>query len=144
MFTQLIDFKDMAPGVIEMVMNQVQGIFRKHNLGSIFIVHANENKLRGKTFRDIEELEKYHLTKEDIKNGSAIADKSKGVVISLKRMKDLKMRFFPDQNEITEQEPDILEVYITKQNKGFPGMCKFVISDSLRIYPLKEDQINDI
>lgn len=142
MMTQLTDFKDMKPGVIEMIMNNLQIVLRKHGVPLLGVVHANENRLRGKTFKDMDELNKYFLTKEDIKYGSAIADKAKGVVISLRRLKDLKMRFFPEENEITAKDPDILDCFIVKQNKGFPGMAQFGITESLRVLPYKNDNGN--
>ena len=111
------DFKDRSALDIENAMNKLHDLTRKHNIHSIIVVQANENKYRGKVFSDPSELDSYRVSMEDIKGGSEYANRSR-LVITLTRPTFLKRQFFPEHASIFDNDLDILNIDIVKNNNG--------------------------
>lgn len=125
---------------IEEHINTLHTIFRKHGCHGLLLLQANENKLRnGKMFKNPNDLDRYKVGLEDIKNSAAWSERCR-VVMTLTRPVQMKKRFFPEQNELWSLEPDIINVNVVKQNDGDEGFCRLIMNHNFRVYPFVEEE----
>ncbi len=131
-FVVVIDLLSMIQGWgtepkdIEISMNTLHRIAKKHKIHVIGVVQTNENIFRSNTrvFKKPEELEHYKLTLKDIKNGSTYKERARLVFI-LNRPLQLKKRFFPEMAELWEGEPDLIMADLAKSNESDLRRIKF-------------------
>ena len=140
LLTMIREFSEYESAIsLEKAMNKFHSIVRKHNCHAYVLLQANENKLRsGRMFTNPNELDRYKVGLEDIKNAAVFAERCR-VIKTLTRPLQMKKRFFPEQNELWNLETDFVNLNIVKQNDGDEGYCKFVFNKNFRIYPWGED-----
>jgi hypothetical protein len=131
--SMMTDFGELTPNEIEIAMNKLHRVARKHKVHIIIVIQANENKIRNmKMFKKPEEIDNYYIGLEDVKGGAAYKERSR-VVIGLHRPVFMKKKYFPSMKEIWEAEPDIIQVHLLKQNDGDIGFAEMVLLDNFRI-----------
>jgi len=131
------DFSGADPYKIKEHINRLSTILKKHGLHAINLNQINENQIRSKKPKKIEDVDKIFFTKEDIEGGSSFSSRSR-VVIMGSRPKAMKRSFFPEEMELLDLEEDIMKLYIDKQNDGSPGkIYPELIFDphTFRLYP---------
>lgn len=140
----VVDFEDQEPRTILKCMDRLHRLAKKHNIHIHGIGQINETRLRGKTFKSPEDLDKYKPNLEDIYGGSAYAQRAR-VVNILHRPKFLKERFFPEMIHLWEAEPDILQFHCVKQNDGDLFLQEFVfIGETMRIVPFIKNSEEEV
>jgi KaiC/GvpD/RAD55 family RecA-like ATPase len=116
--TMLEDFGDMSPQRMEQVANRLNLLFRKHNTFPILVAQTNENQMRReRRFKKPEDVNYFHISREDIKGGSALFERCR-VVASLVRRRELLKRYFRDDIELWESQRDLIEFSTLKNNNG--------------------------
>ncbi len=139
LLSMVSDFGDLTPTEIEVAMNKLHIIARKHNIHVIGVIQANENKFRnGKMFKKSDELDYYKIGLEDIKGGSAFAERAR-VVLTLHRPLFMKRRFFPEMEDVWQLEEDIMWVNCIKQNDGDIFSLRMLFGSNFRIMPFADD-----
>lgn len=144
----LIDMMDEfgnadSPYKIKSAINKLHTITSRQKIHTIILAQANENKFRtGKIIKKPEELDYYKVGLEDIEGGAAYAARCR-VVMTLTRPLQLKKRFFAEQKEQWEDDIDLINVNIVKQNDGDEGFLQFVFGRNFRIFPYKKEKIED-
>lgn len=106
------------PILIEQGINKMNGIAKEENVCIVGIVQVNRETDSAKV-RTIEDLQLLRPTKNNIKNASAIAERSR-TVLSVFRAKHYADQFLKDDPE-AQFIPDILETQVLKQNMGRVG-----------------------
>lgn len=131
--SMMTDFGELTPNEIELAMNKLHRVARKHHVHIMIVIQANENKIRNmKMFKKPEEIDNYYIGLEDVKGGAAYKERSR-VVIGLHRPVFMKKKYFPSMKAIWEAEPDIIQVHLLKQNDGDIGYAEMVLLDNFRI-----------
>jgi len=114
--------------VYENAMNFLHQMARKNNVHIVAVVQANRDADDAK-IRTIAEIPvKLKPVINNVKNGHAIAERSR-VVISTFRAKYYAERFFEDSDELEIME-DLMEIDILKQNMGSLGHLKYLYDGS--------------
>jgi replicative DNA helicase len=138
LLSMLIDFAEMTPTVIERCMNSLHRIAKRHGVHIFGVVQTSENKVRSnKQPTKPEELDYFKLGLEDIKNGSAYAERAR-VVMILNRPLNMKKKFFPEMSDMWKTALDPILLNICKQNEGDIGQISFSYSptEGYKIVPL--------
>jgi replicative DNA helicase len=116
----LSDFSGADPYKIKEGINKLSTILKKNNLHAINLNQLNENQIRAKKPKRIEDVDFIKFTKEDIEGGASYSHRSRAVIIGV-RPKEMKKSFFPEEKELLELEEDVLILTIDKQNDGDTG-----------------------
>lgn len=114
------DFSGAGPYEIKAGINRLSTMLKKYNLHAINLNQINENQVRGRKPKTIEDVEKLRFTKEDIEGGSSYASRSRVVIMGTRPLA-MKKSFFPEE-ELLELEEDLMILTIDKQNDGKTGM----------------------
>lgn len=136
----LDDFSGVDAYGIKYGVNKLHTILRKHECFAINLLQLNENILRSKKPKELEDVKKIKFTKEDIEGGASYASRSRVVLIG-NRPKALMKSFFPEESELIELEEDLMYLNIDKQNDGNTGrLIPPLIFDTTtyRIIPKKD------
>jgi len=104
-------------------INKLSYLLGKHGIFAINFNQLNENQIRAKKPKTLEDVEHIKFTKEDIEGGASFASKSRVVIISTKQ-KSMKLSFFPEEKELIDLEDDFILLTIDKQNDGEVGRIK--------------------
>lgn len=129
------DFGEGKPTDIRMAMNTWNILNKKHNCHGIGLVQVNENKLRGRIFKDPEDIDSYIPNLEDIYGGSAFAQRARNVFL-LHRPRYMKERIFPEAQAVWGMEPDIINCHVAKQSDGHLFLRKFLFEgEKMKITP---------
>lgn len=123
LLTMIKEFKSTGYGTTasayEAAMDRQHELARELNVHFINVVQAHR-QLENVRLRDPEEIDRLKPHIQNIKNSSAIGDRSRQV-IALFRRKFYLEKYFRDSPE-NEIEDDIIEVYIDKQTQGQANM----------------------
>lgn len=124
-----------SPSKLEDPVNRVHSINMKHKGHLIYVIQANENKVRsGKVPTTEEACDSFRYRKEDVKNGAIYAERSR-VMLSITRPLKLKKDYLIDhpKKDMWFLEPDIMVVFIAKQNDQANQQyqeCAFIFSSN--------------
>ena len=127
-------------GEIKNAMNILHSIAKSQKVHIVIVLQANENKIRGTTFKKIDDLQYYKIGLEDIYGSSAYGERSR-VVISLSRPKHLQLLFFPEKTEEIALMTDIINLNCIKQNDGKLFFERFTFAENFQIYPYRDDVV---
>jgi len=137
------DFSGMNPDKMEIAINKLHFILRKHNVFALNALQLNENKLRDRRATP-ESIDGMHFSVEDIFGSSAFAKRNRAVIVG-QRNTFMKKRLFPTHadREMWDLEEDILKLSIVKQNDGPLATVEFVFdSQTYRIIPKLKQEAN--
>jgi replicative DNA helicase len=142
LITQVKEFIDLSKGslanTIEASVNKLNKLAKQEDVCIVAIAQMN----RGADSKEISKIEDIHTlrpTYNNIKNSSALGERSR-VVLSAFRGKYYAQRLFPEDPQ-TETMPDILEIQILKQSQGKVGdIGRYLfIGETFNISPTVED-----
>jgi replicative DNA helicase len=125
LITQVREFMDMAgnknsslPTIMEKAINKTNAIAKKENVCIIAITQMNREADSAKVLT-VQDLKKLRPTRNNIKNSSALAERSRTVLAVF------RAKYYADQLLAGDADaailPDVLEVQIIKQNMGRVG-----------------------
>ena len=137
------DFSGMDPNKMEISINKLHFILRKHKCFALNLVQLGENKLRGAQMTP-EKIDAIHFSVEDIFGTSAFTKRNRAIIVG-QRNSFMKKRLFPTHadRELWDLEEDILKLSIVKQNDGPLVSTQFIFdTDTFRIIPRKKDEEN--
>jgi replicative DNA helicase len=140
LITMIKEFSGTSGSDLDDCVNQLNAICKKHNVHIMGVAQANENKLRSKSshFKSPDEIDKFQINLEDIKGGSALAERSR-IAFSLFRPLDMKKLYFPALEEELSTELDLIHLNLIKKNleKNYFSI-KFKLLDNFRLHEFKE------
>jgi len=135
------DFAGMDPNKMEISINKLHFILRKHKVFALNALQLGENKLRGATMTP-EKVDTIHFSVEDIFGSSAFKKRNRAIIVA-QRNSAMKKVLFPTHadREMWDLEEDIMKLSIVKQNDGPLATVNFIFdSETYRIRPkLKEE-----
>ncbi len=118
LFSMLKDVSGEDPSVIEKGMNMIHEVARKTGIHVVLLIQANRATDNTKPL-NIQGIQRLRPTLNNIKNSSAIAERSR-IVLGIFREKYYADRLFPDDEEARALD-DIVEVQVLKQSMGSVG-----------------------
>lgn len=146
LITMIEEFSGVSGSELDKPVNLLNALCKKHNVHILGVAQANENKLRGRSkhFKNPEEIDKFQIQKEDIKGGSALAERAR-MVWSLLRPLEMKKHYFPQLLEELSTELDLMHLNLIKKNleKNHVHII-FKMLDNFRLFEFKEKQENMI
>lgn len=121
----------------EDAMNELLRFAKRAGIHIMGVVQARRNDK--KSFNNIDELDYFRPTLEQLKNSSALEERAR-VVIGIYRKKHFAKKYFPEDPELDIMD-DILEAQILKQNSGDIGMILkyFFDPDTSKLSDFSED-----
>jgi replicative DNA helicase len=136
------DFSGMDPNKMEISINKLHFILRKHKCFALNALQLGENKLRSAQMTP-EKVDSMHFSVEDIFGSSAFKKRNRAVIVAQRNLA-MKKTLFPTHadREMWDLEEDILKLSIVKQNDGPLVSTEFTFdSETYRIVPRlkKED-----
>jgi intein/homing endonuclease len=133
LYFDTLDMIDEFSGVdaygIKYGVNKLHSILRQHQCFAVNLLQLNENIIRAKKPKELEDVKKIRFTKEDIEGGASYASRSRVVIIGT-RPKAMMKSFFPEEKELIDLEEDIMYLSIDKQNDGDTGRIPPLIFDT--------------
>ena len=133
LYFDTLDMIDEFSGVdaygIKYGINKLHSILRQHQCFAVNLLQLNENVIRAKKPKELEDVKKIRFTKEDIEGGASYASRSRVVIIGT-RPKAMMKSFFPEEKELIDLEEDIMYLSIDKQNDGDTGRIPPLIFDT--------------
>ena len=117
------DFSGYDTIGIKAGINKQSSILKKYGIHAINLNQINENQLRAKKPKTIEDVENIKFTREDIEGSASFASRSR-VVIMGNRVTELKRLLFPEEEDLISLEDDLMQLTIVKQNDGKVGRIK--------------------
>ena len=125
LITQVKEFLDTQgnksstlPTIIEKAINKVNEMAKKEDVCIVAIAQMNRDTDSAKV-ATVQDLQKLRPTRNNIKNSSALAERSR-TVLSIFREKYYADTLLPNDPD-TLIMPDVLEVQVVKQNMGKSG-----------------------
>ncbi len=118
LFSMLKDVSGEDPSVIEKGMNMIHEVARRLGVHIVLLIQANRQTDNTKPL-NIQGIQRLRPTLNNIKNSSAIAERSR-IVLGIFREKYYADRLFPDDEEAKALD-DIVEVQVLKQSMGSVG-----------------------
>jgi replicative DNA helicase len=107
----------------------------------VLVVQAVQKSLENHRPTTIEGLRVFRPTLADIKNSSAIAERSRQV-LAVYREHYYAAKFFPE-DPLVQEESDIMEVQVLKSSNGAVGTkIKYLYDgNAFRLYPVPDDYV---
>jgi len=140
-----IDSLDMvegfnSPSFVKEQMEILHSLTRKHKVHVVGTVQANENRLRGTSFKSPTDFDSLSFTKYDIYGSSYYAARAR-LVLFINRPLVFKKEFFMSNPLFDlDSEEDLLLINIIKQNDGELGSATFKFnSKNFRIEEYNEE-----
>lgn len=126
---------------IEQGMNMLSEVAKRTGVHFMLVVQASRNADNANV-TSIEQLDRLRPTQNDIKNSSAILERSR-LVVSLFRPKYYALRLFGEDEDEVKFMDDIMEVTILKQSNGAVGQRLQYLYDAptfrcVPYHPIKE------
>jgi hypothetical protein len=139
--TMMEDFGEGIPIAYEQAMNNIHQMTKRTRVHLVLIVQAVQKSLENHRPTTIEGLRVFRPTLADIKNSSAIAERSRQV-LALYREHYYAAKFFPE-DPLVQEEDDIMEVSLLKCSNSEVGKRLNYLHDGglFRLYPIPEDYI---
>jgi replicative DNA helicase len=139
--TMMEDFGEGTPIAYEQAMNNLHQMTKRARVHLVLVVQATQKSLENKRPTTIDGLKVFRPTSADIKNSSAIAERSRQV-LAVYREHYYAAKFFPE-DPLVQEEDDVMEVQSLKVSNGSVGVvCKYLYdSFCFRLYPIPEDYI---
>jgi hypothetical protein len=138
------EFSGVNGSELEDPVNEVNRICKKHNIHICGIVQANENKLRARTkhFKKPSEVDSFQINKEDIKGGSALAERAR-LVFALTRPREMKIQYFPALKGTFNEDADLIHLNTIKRNMEKHHLyLTFQMFKNFRIDPVKSKEVH--
>jgi archaellum biogenesis ATPase FlaH len=140
LITMIKEFSGTSGSDLDDCVNKLNALCKKHKVHIMGVAQANETKLRQKSshFKSPDEIDKFQINLEDIKGGSALAERSR-IAFSLFRPLDMKKLYFPALEEELSTELDLIHFNLIKKNleKDYFSI-KFKLLDNFRLHEYRE------
>jgi replicative DNA helicase len=139
--TMMEDFDEGNSIAYERAMNNLHQMTKRTRIHLVLIVQAIQKSLENHRPTTIEGLRVFRPTLADIKNSSAIAERSRQV-FAVYREHYYAAKFFPEDPLVSEED-DILEVSLLKCSNSEVGRRLNYLHDGglFRLYPIPEDYV---
>lgn len=136
LLTMLKDFSgEFKASIYEDALNHLHQVVRRWGVALVGVVQARRHAEKV-SVKSVADLRKYRPTIEQLKNSSALEERSR-VVLGVFRKKHFALRLLPDNPDVKNMD-DIMEVSILKNNLGPLGTVHYLYSyQTAEIKPLR-------